>query len=162
MNEEYPKRKKIHIPGFDYKGSGHTYFMTICAYRKHQHFRNPDIADIVVQDLLYRCNQLNQINLYCYCLMPYHLHLLLSLNHTYKRSLQNWVADFKRLTTKLIHKNTNIKVQIWQRDFYEHIIRKEESLIQKAKYILDNPARKGLSKDWEGYKYSGFVKPLPM
>jgi len=125
MNEEYPKRKKIHIPGFDYKGSGHTYFMTICAYRKHQHFRNPDIADIVVQDLLYRCNQLNQINLYCYCLMPDHLHLLLSLNHTYKRSLQNWVADFKRLTTKLIHKNVNIKFKFGKEVFMNIFFGKE-------------------------------------
>ncbi|MCD6330437.1 MAG: transposase, partial [Candidatus Cloacimonetes bacterium] len=144
------------------KGSGYTYFMTICSYRKQHYFDNPVIADIIIQDLICRCNRLNQINLYCYCLMPDHLHLLLSLHSMYKKSLQDWVVDFKRLTTKLIHKNTNDKDQIWQRDFYEHIIRKHESLIQKAKYILDNPVRKGLSKDWESYKYSGFVKPLPM
>jgi len=159
MKKERPTRKKIHLAGFDYMGSGYTYFMTICSYRKQQYFKSTDVANIIIKDLLHRCNQLNQIDLYCYCLMPDHLHLLLSLNETYNKNLQAWVADFKRYTAKIIHNKSGIKSDIWQRNFYEHIIRKEESLIQKAKYILDNPVRKGIIEDWEKYSFSGFVKP---
>jgi len=162
MEKKYPTRKQIHLDGFDYTGSDYTYFITICSYKKTKYFVKCDIAKIIIDDLLFRCNNINQINLYCYCLMPDHLHLLLSLNRSYSKSLKDWIANFKRYTSRKIHTKMKIQSGIWQRGFYEHIIRKHESLIQKAKYILGNPVRKGLSKDWESYKYSGFVKQLPM
>lgn len=162
MKKGHPTRKRIHLEGFDYKGSGYTYFITICSYTKSPYFANKSVATIVIDDLLHRCNIIHQIDLYCYCLMPDHLHLLMSLHHSYKKSLQDWIANFKRFTSRQIHARTSIKLEIWQRSFYEHIIRKHEFLIQKAKYILDNPVRKGLSEDWESYKYSGLVTPLPM
>ena len=31
--------------------------------------------------------------------------------------------------------------KLWQRDYYEHIIRNEKELQQKTDYILDNPSR---------------------
>jgi hypothetical protein len=39
----------------------------------------------------------------------------------------------------------------WQRDFFDHRLRSDESFEEKAAYILNNPARAGLvarSEDW--------------
>lgn len=32
-------------------------------------------------------------------------------------------------------------VPVWQRNYYEHIVRSEESLTRIRQYIVDNPAR---------------------
>ena len=161
MLEDLQKRKNIHLKHFDYKGSDYTYFITICTNNKQNYFLNPEIASIVKDELLFRNEARKEINLYCYCLMPDHLHLLLSLNESYNKSLKNWICAFKRYTARIEHLMYFIKPPFWQRDFYEHIIRKHESLIQKATYIVNNPVRKGLVENWEDYPYCGFVDVLP-
>jgi hypothetical protein len=49
-----------------------------------------------------------------------------------------------------------------QRSFYDHVVRKEDSLAQIVNYILNNPARKGLVEKAEAYPYSGVPDPLPI
>jgi len=47
---------------------------------------------------------------------------------------------------------------IWQKSFYDHIIRNEKDFDQKLDYIHDNPIRAGLVKCADQYKYSSFIK----
>src|SRR2546421_4377473 len=68
-------------------------------------------------------------------LMPDHVHMLATFGPdvSMQRVIQNW----KRYTAK--------QAQIsWQRDFFDHRLRDEENLIEKANYILNNPVRAGL------------------
>ena len=44
---------------------------------------------------------------------------------------------------------------LWQENYYEHILRKDEDTISVVKYILNNPVRKGLVEDYREYFYSG-------
>lgn len=50
------------------------------------------------------------------------------------------VRAYKALTTRLVRRRSDPGF-CWQRNYYEHIIRSEESLIRIRQYILDNPAR---------------------
>lgn len=71
--------------------------------------------------------------------MPDHLHALISFP-----SGESMRACWKRFTSK----KTGI---IWQRDFFDHRIRNDESWQAKADYIRQNPVRKKLvarSEDW--------------
>ena len=45
----------------------------------------------------------------------------------------------------------------WQKDFYDHVIKKEESIAKQVRYILNNPVRKGLVDLWDKYPYSGSI-----
>ena len=54
----------------------------------------------------------------------------------------------------LSRNNPGIK---WQKDFYDHIIRKNESIGVQVRYILDNPVRKGLVNSWQHYPYKGSI-----
>ncbi len=45
----------------------------------------------------------------------------------------------------------------WQKDFYDHLIRKSENLAVQVKYILDNPVRKGLVSSWQAYPFKGSI-----
>ena len=43
----------------------------------------------------------------------------------------------------------------WQKDFYDHILRGDETLNKHITYILHNPVRKGIIEDWKSYSYKG-------
>jgi putative transposase len=60
-----------------------------------------------------------------------------------KRSLGQIIAYFKYQSTKEINAidHTGIVTKLWQRNYYEHVIRNERELQQKTDYILDNPSR---------------------
>ena len=76
-------------------------------------------------------------------LMPDHVHLIVSFPQTEKRT-QTIVSKWKEWTAK------SFRID-WQRDFFEHRLRKEENFRQKADYILANPVRAGLvekAADW--------------
>ncbi len=99
-------------------------------------------------------NQYDDIELDKYMIMPNHIHGILIIN---KRtgaspvptgSLSNIIRSFKSKTSieylRWIKKNAlNISGQIWQRSFYDHVIRNEESLNKIREYIINNPA------DWD-------------
>ena len=67
-------------------------------------------------------------------LIPDHLHLLIGIDG--KAPLSDIVRDFKRI----IARTTVIK---WQRNYFDHRVRNDESLAEKADYILNNPMRTG-------------------
>jgi|SRR3989344_1301685 len=54
-------------------------------------------------------------------------------------SLSVVVRSFKSECTKQIHQ-INPNLPVWQRNYYEHIIRNEAELIKIQNYIIDNPA----------------------
>jgi len=61
----------------------------------------------------------------------------------YNIALGNIIGYFKYQTTKKI----NLPVKLWQRDYFEHIIRNEQSYQKIAEYIVNNPA------NWQNDKF---------
>lgn len=55
------------------------------------------------------------------------------------KTIGSVVRGFKIGVTKWLRQNTDV-VEVWQRGYYEHIIRDEESLDRIRLYIADNPA----------------------
>jgi putative transposase len=164
----YKQRKQIHLKDFDYSSTEYIFFITMCTVDKQPYFSDSKVADLIIKELEYRrTNQ--EIRLFCYCIMPDHLHLLMSLNENYKkkegafpeRTLQDWVSAFKRYTARMAGQWFEIK-PFWQSNFYDHVIRKDESLLEICSYILNNPVRKGMVSNWEEYPYSRMVDDLPI
>ncbi|OGS22139.1 MAG: hypothetical protein A2252_04650 [Elusimicrobia bacterium RIFOXYA2_FULL_39_19] len=155
MNDtaKFPKRKQIHLKDFDYSNTNFVFFLTLCTSKKQNVFANSEIANCLVNEIDFRFTKLKEITVFAYCIMPDHLHLLLKLNEGYGKTLQGWVAAFKRHTTKTILQNAFVK-PLWQTNYYEHIVRKDESLNKIAEYIVNNPVRKGMVSIWEDYAFS--------
>jgi len=76
--------------------------------------------------------------------MPGHLHMLVGIPGD--ASLSNLVRDFKRITTKIagIH---------WQRNFFDHRLRHDESEVEKFECICQNPVRAGLAAAADEWRY---------
>ncbi len=52
------------------------------------------------------------------------------------------IGQFKSIVTKRINKMCNTRgISIWQRNYYEHIIRNENTLARIHEYIINNPAK---------------------
>jgi REP element-mobilizing transposase RayT len=58
------------------------------------------------------------------------------------KSIGALVAGFKSVVTKRINEIRHTpSLKIWQRNYYEHIIRNEESFCEIAEYIVNNPVK---------------------
>ena len=77
-------------------------------------------------------------------LMPDHLHMLIAIDGD--TILANLIRDFKRFTAR----KSNIK---WQRNFFDHRLRHDESEDEKAEYIRQNPSRAGLISPKAAWPY---------
>src|SRR5471030_1314291 len=111
------------------------YFVTICAEpRQQNHFCKDPIGPAILDSIrIYNEKQ----NWFCdlAVLMPDHIHLLVSFPP--EKILSQVVGLWKRALAKT-HKIS------WQRNFFEHRLRNDENIQQKADYILENPVRAGL------------------
>jgi REP element-mobilizing transposase RayT len=168
LQKEHKKRKRIHLKDFDYSSHDHVYFLTICSDNKQPYFSDSRISKIIVDELEHR-HKNQEIKLFCYSIMPDHLHILISLEKGFtkkkgafgERTLQNWVSAFKRYTARIAGEMVDIR-PLWQQNFYDHVVRKDESLVDTCSYILNNPVRKGMVSNWEEYPYSKIVDTLPL
>jgi putative transposase len=76
--------------------------------------------------------------------MPDHLHMLIAIEGD--TILSSLIRDFKRITAR--------RAQIrWQRNFFDHRLRHDESETEKAEYIRQNPMRAGLMTADENRPY---------
>jgi REP element-mobilizing transposase RayT len=76
--------------------------------------------------------------------MPDHLHIVVAGTQD-DVNLVKFINDYKQKTGFWLSQNQ--PGVSWQKDFYDHILRKDESLPAVIQYILDNPRRKGLVAD---------------
>jgi putative transposase len=77
--------------------------------------------------------------------MPDHFHGIFGLGESGK-TLGEICGAFKSLSTRLYWQR--YQGRLWQRQFFDHIIRNEDDLFETFDYIALNPARDGLL-DWQ-------------
>jgi REP element-mobilizing transposase RayT len=75
--------------------------------------------------------------------MPDHFHWLVELCDGLL--LSNVVGNLKCHSARIINQRLGMPgVPVWQRGFHDHALRREESVIDAARYIIANPLRAGL------------------
>ncbi len=84
--------------------------------------------------------------------MPDHQHMIISGTKT-SSDVSKTIANYKQKTGYWM--SANGSMFIWQKDFYDHVIRKHEDLATQVRYIIDNPVRKGLVSLWYEYTFIG-------
>jgi putative transposase len=104
-------------------------------------FREPELAAEVCRSVEVTTTALG-FRLYGYCLMPDHLHVLLSPAES-GRPLSEWLQTFKSYTAHWAKRNCGI-AKLWQRSCYDHICREGEDAERVLDYIRNNPVRRGL------------------
>ncbi len=124
-----------------------------------------NIAQIVANEMKSLNN--DRYWLMAYCIMPDHVHLLIEsllneqANHQGK-SASYPVTDTLRLLKGRTAHDCNLKLArhggFWQHESYDHYARDEEELERIIKYILHNPVKAGLAKDWKEWQFT-YISP---
>ena len=125
------------------------YFITInCKLREANQLATDRIAQALFETVRHRQEQ-GLWWPYVFLLMPDHVHSLISFPPSDK-PIQLIVSKWKEWTAKALGIG-------WQRDFFEHRLRHEESRRDKADYILRNPVRKSLADRPDAWPFVYFA-----
>jgi len=170
VNSYLPDRKRNRIHGYDYSENGY-YFVTICVDdMKINRFGEVEkgkmvlnkFGEIVQKQWEWLINQYAYVESDVFVVMPNHVHGILIIDRNLLNnsvgtgrdlSLQikikpvfELIGAFKTTSSKLIHQNGLVSF-FWQRSFYDHVIRVEESLDKIREYILNNPIKWDLDRN---------------
>ncbi len=157
-NNKVPKRKEIRLKEYDYSSDG-GYFVTICTKSKKHllstirvgdglldvpHIELTDKGRIVeeqfeIMNVLYEDIKVNH-----YVIMPNHIHFIVEITKRNRTSgrpsptrsnaiIPKYISTFKRFT------NRKSGIDLWQRSYYDQIIRNEADYMEKRNYIKSNP-----------------------
>ncbi|QOR61064.1 REP-associated tyrosine transposase [Sulfurovum sp. ST-21] len=145
-------RKNIRLPYYNYASEG-IYFITICTRHREPFFGNitdqrlilNDAGKILKETWLDIPNRFPFVSIHDFIIMPNHFHAIIETDHTTSIRLGDIVGAFKSITTNqyingIRHKNWKpFEKRLWQRNYYEHIIRSEKSYQTLSQYIQNNP-----------------------
>jgi REP element-mobilizing transposase RayT len=101
--------------------------------------------------------------------MPNHVHMiftpLVDQQAMEVCSLAKIMDAIKGASAHRINKSLGRKGRIWQPESFDHVLRSSESLDAKIRYLLENPVRRGLVKEWTEYSWlwtKPFVNPFAL
>ena len=112
--------------------------------------RNPANASHVVDALRFKDGA--AYHLYAWVVMPNHVHVLMSLSDGSK--LEKIIAAWKRWSANQIQRNSGTRGGIWQKDYFDRMIRDHAHFQRVIRYIRNNPEKAGLREN----EYALFVE----
>lgn len=153
MNE-LPNRKQNRIPDFDYN-TPNAYFITVCTQNKKKLFwenvgavigRPEDVqlsayGKIVEKAIINISAHYPVVSVDKFVVMPNHIHILLQIHSDENGrpmtapTISMVVNQMKGAVTK------QIGAPIWQKGFYDHVIRNQQDYLEIWNYIEGNPAK---------------------
>ena len=155
---EYPKRKIVRIPCYDYGETGYN-FITICTHEKVCRFWRNGKLNPCGQLMLRRIKALPErfptLELDQAVVMPNHVHLLFYLRRQENQSVMKIINWLKTITTNDYIRGVKAGIfpayqnRFWQRSFYDHIVRNEKDLQYIREYIVNNPIKWNLDRFYE-------------
>ena len=135
------------------------FFVTACT-----HQRNPLLAADAIHDAFARFSQRaydeHGIAVGRYVLMPDHIHLFVCGPNDFE--LGRWMGMLKQCLEKAVPVTASptgrrLQKPFWQRRFFDHVLRNDESYAQKWEYVRENPVRAGLVANADDWPYAGEI-----
>lgn len=143
-------RRSIRKKGYDYSRPG-WYFVTICTHKRQPLFSSINNSQAVLSPIGNIASNIwakislhfHDVHLDAVVFMPDHMHAIVNIGEQSNTSLSIIIQNYKSISARKISAFTKSKVkQIWQRNYYEHIIRNERALNLIRLYIELNPRMK--------------------
>ena len=164
----YRQRKHLRLNGFDYSRSG-CYYITLCTHNRQQLFVKSTVGnDLCVVPSPYPQNKIIEkwlsesekkfgFKIDIYVIMQDHIHFIVRIPYSNDtenpteaerhagRSLQKMLQWFKTMTTNEYIQGVKSNLlapfekKLWQKSYYDHIIRNEQDHFAITEYILNNP-----------------------
>jgi putative transposase len=169
FNRDKHHRRSIRLKDYDYTNPG-VYFVTICTWNRECLFGDivnggmqlNDFGEIVIREWRYTGDiRRTNVELDEFVIMPNHVHGILTIisgngcrgmarhaptvrqfANPVAQSLSSIIGSFKSAVTRQINISRNHPgMPVWQRNYYEHIIRNETEMDRIRQYIIHNPSQ---------------------
>jgi len=129
------------------------YFVTACTYRRRSVLATDAVKDAFIS-FAKRAYTEHNIAFGRYVIMPDHIHLFVCGPDDFQ--LGRWVGLLKQYLARSIVRMLSAD-PVWQRRFFDHVLRSDESYGQKWNYVRENPARAGLVTNANDWPYVGEI-----
>ena len=161
MEWDGPKRRSIRLRGYDYSTPG-AYFITACTHNRLLLFGRVVDGKVeanrigaVVEDCWSKLpDHYDHVAIDAFILMPNHIHGVITIVGAglkpalpatidpKRHGVPEIVRAFKTFSARRINQmRASTGAPVWQRGFYDHVIRGEDELDRVRTYIMDNPRR---------------------
>ena len=155
-------RRQTRLRTYDYATAG-AYFVTICAYRRGRVFGEvvdagvrPNALGLIAAASLAEIPDHSDATIDTSIVMPDHVHAVIVLGPGQHRvNLSTVVGTFKAAFTRRAR-----RPGLWQRGFYDHVVRNDADLDRVRKYISANPVRWSERRDGLGRIYPAPTQPI--
>jgi putative transposase len=127
------------------------YFVTVCCHERKRVFASPARCQWLM-DIFPGESAVCDFTVHAYCIMPDHFHFLAE-GVSSTSDVLGFVKSFKIKSSRLYDRETS--QVLWQKRYFDHILRSGESLESVAWYIWMNPVRAGLSSSLGEYPFAG-------
>ncbi|RZB33575.1 MAG: putative transposase [Desulfobacteraceae bacterium Eth-SRB2] len=143
---------------------GGTYFFTVVTFKREKIFAQPANILLLRESFRYVMEK-HCFKIDAFVLLPEHLHCIWTLPEGDRAFSKRWRLIKSYFTRKCDVKDKNkphearIRKQeqaVWQRRFWEHLIRDEKDFTNHVDYIHYNPVKHGLVKTPKDWEYSSF------
>jgi REP element-mobilizing transposase RayT len=132
-----------------YSEPGRPYLVTTVVRNREPLFKNFSLARLVVKELRSTTEQ-GLVESPAWIVMLDHVHwLLIPKGGTLRSAMQRT----KSLSAASINRMLSRDGQVWQKGYFDRALRREENLIEMARYVVANPLRAGLVKSILDYPH---------
>ncbi len=134
------------------KSESNIYHVMLRGINKQQIFNDNEDCQKFLQ-VLYKCKEISKFNLYAYCLMGNHIHLLI------QETDEPLSLIMKRITTRFVYwYNTkyNRIGHLFQDRYKSEPVDNDEYFFTVIRYIHQNPIKAGICKNISLYRYSSY------
>ena len=143
---------------------GGTYFFTVVTYQRRCIFKEESSIELLnncFKDVIEICN----FNIVAIVILPDHIHTIWTLPENdsdfstrWKLIKSSFSKQYKETVTKHLPDSLVRKGEsgVWQRRFWEHLIRNQEDFNRHCDYIHYNPVKHGFVKKPSDWKFSSF------
>jgi putative transposase len=132
------------------------YFITICVSQRRQLLANPAACSILREEWADMKTRHGWM-VGRYVVMPDHVHYFVAAIQGTASPLHTAIGKWKEWTSKRLLRTCGGVAPLWQREFFDHVLRTTESRSEKWRYVRENPVRAGLVACAEDWPYTGAI-----
>ena len=145
---------------------GGTFFFTLVTYQRRPIFSSPEAINLLRGSFRYVMER-SPFTIVASVILPDHIHSIWTLPEESSDYSTRWRLIKSHFTRQWCEKESlsenASRVQkgekdVWQRRFWEHLIRDEADLTRHIEYIHYNPVKHGAVNSPGNWEYSSFIK----
>ncbi len=134
------------------------YLITVCTHNRRKILADKRIAAVFRQEWEGAWDR-HGWAVGSFVIMPDHIHFFCTDGER-GTTLSRFVGGWKEWTAKALKRELDIEGAVWQKGFFDHLLRSSESYSEKWDYVRENPVRAGLIASADKWPFQGHIHYL--